>query len=172
MKHSTEKSGNGGDQVVEEEVEGGGGEAAEEVGGGGAAGGGGHGLEVGPSSLLYEAVADGNLLPGVRRGGGGVHGEVGGREHVSEGRVGGGKGGCQGDKFQASGALRRRSGGEGEFGGRCCSDGVVAAEGWGLTRQVDGGGGGGGGLCHGVSSKAKPVVARNTRWKNWKPRTN
>jgi len=111
MEHSTEKLGNGGDQVVEEEAEARGGEAAEEVGGGGAAGGFGHGLEVGPSSLLYEAVADGNLLPGVRGGGGGVHGEVGGREHVFEGRVGGGEGGFQGDKFQACGALRRRSGG-------------------------------------------------------------
>lgn len=118
VEHSTEKSGNGGDQVVEDEVEGGGGEAAEEVGGGSAAGGGGHGLQVGPSSLLYQAVADGNFLAGVRGGGGGVHGEVGGREHVSEGRVGGGEGGFQGHKFQARGALRRRSGGEGEFGDR------------------------------------------------------
>ncbi|WVZ09089.1 hypothetical protein V8G54_022435 [Vigna mungo] len=81
VEHSTEKSGNGGDQVVEDEVEGGGVEAAEEVGGGGAAGGGGHGL---------QAIADRNLLTGVRGRGGGVHGKVGGREHVSEGSVGGG----------------------------------------------------------------------------------
>lgn len=95
MEHSTEKSGNGGDQVVEDEVEASCGEAAEEVGGGGAAGGGGHGLQVGPSSLFYQAIADRNLLTGVRGRGGGVHCKVGGREHVSEGRVGGGEGGFQ-----------------------------------------------------------------------------
>lgn len=128
MEHSTEKPGNGGEEVVVEEAEAGGGEAAEEVGSGGAALGGGHGLKVGPGGLLNEAVADGNFLAGVHGGGGGVHGGVGRRKHVSEGSVGGGKGGFKGYKFEACCALRRR-GGEEEFGHRWGSDGVVAAEG-------------------------------------------
>lgn len=128
VEHSTEKPGNDGEEVVVEEAEAGGGEAAEEVGSGGAALGGGHGLKVGPGGLLNEAVADGNFLAGVHGGGGGVHGGVGRRKHVSEGSVGGGKGGFKGYKFEACCALRRR-GGEEEFGHRWGSDGVVAAEG-------------------------------------------
>lgn len=101
VEHSTEKPGNDGEEVVVEEAEAGGGEAAEEVGSGGAALGGGHGLKVGPGGLLNEAVADGNFLAGVHGGGGGVHGGVGRREHVSEGSVGGGEGGHKGYKFEA-----------------------------------------------------------------------
>lgn len=68
-------------------------EAAEKVWAGGGVGRGrsGHGLEVSPSGLLHEVVADGDLIAGGGGGGGvdGGGGGGGGRKHVSEGCVGG-----------------------------------------------------------------------------------
>lgn len=66
-------------------------EAAEQVwagGGGVGRGRSGHGLEVSPSGLLHEVVADGDLVAGGGGGGGVDGGGGGGRKHVSEGCVG------------------------------------------------------------------------------------
>ncbi|KAI8017036.1 hypothetical protein LOK49_LG04G02607 [Camellia lanceoleosa] len=76
-----------GEGIVEEVGGDFGAEAAEEVAAAGARRGG-HGLEVGPGGLFDEAVADGDLVAGLGRGGGGrgIHG--GGGEEVLEGGVG------------------------------------------------------------------------------------
>lgn len=76
MKDETEA---GGESVAE---------AAEEVWAGWAARGSGHGLEVGPSGLLDEAVANGDMVGRAGGGGGGINGGGGGRKHVFKGSVG------------------------------------------------------------------------------------
>lgn len=130
-------------------------ETAEEPrdrGGGGGRGSRGHGLEVSPSSLLDQMVADGDLVAGAGGGGrgGGVDGGVGRREHVPEGCVGGGsERGLEGGKIQAGGAQRWRRCFPGKFAWRDGGDRVAAVEGW----------------CDGGGSGVAHSSTRITRWK-------
>ena len=161
VQYLLKDSGDTRDYAAAEEAKtsgGGGGERVDEVwgGGGGGGGGGGHGLEVSPGSVLDEAVTDGDVTDdgggGGGGGGGGVDGGVGGRKHVSEGSVGGGRGRVEveRDQLQVEGASMTMGSvqaggtvGEGEFSGRR-HHGVVTAE----------GGGGGGGVGHGCGTES------------------
>lgn len=117
---------------------------------GGGLGRGGHGLEVGPSSLLYEAVSDWDIAPAVAGGGGGGAGR-GGRGHGRRRWEGGDdvleagvceRGVSEGDELHVHGKVGGRIGGgleaeELRRGATGAGEGEAAA---------DGGGGGGIGM--------------------------
>lgn len=110
---------------------------------GGGLGRGGHGLEVGPSSLLYEAVSDWDLAPAVAGGGSGGSGGGGGHgrrrweggDDVLEAGVFE-RGVSEGDELHVHGEAGGRIGGGGKAeelrrGAAGGGDGEAAAEGGG-----------------------------------------